>query len=82
MSGSCLKGVWRVSGRYLEGGESMQGIKMVSRQYKDGVWRTSCSFNLRTGKVRTGQVRTGPVRKGQVKTGQVRRGQLRKVKSN
>ena len=57
--------------------ERVQGIKMVSRQYKDGVWRPSCSFKLRTGKVRTGQIRTGQVRTCQVRTVQVKEGQYR-----
>ena len=55
----------------------IQGIKMVSRQYKDGVWRPTYSFDLRTGKVMTCQVRKGKVKPGQVWTGQVRTGQVR-----
>ena len=35
VSGRCLEGVWKVSGRCLE--ECMLGMKMVSRQYKDGI---------------------------------------------
>ena len=35
VSGSFLDGVWKVSGRCLE--ECMQGMKMVFRQYKDGI---------------------------------------------
>ena len=71
MSGGCLEGVWEVSA------ECIQGINMVSRQYKDGVWRPTCIFNLRIGKDRTGQVKKGQVWTSQVRTGQVRTCQIR-----
>ena len=67
--------------------ECIQVIKMVSEQWRDDVWRPTCSFKLTTGQVRkgqvmTGQVKTDHVRTGQVRTGPVRAGQLRKVKSS
>ena len=60
MSRGYLEGVWKIYE------ESMQGIKMGSSQYKDGVSTVAIS---------TGQLRTGQDRKSQIKTGQVKLGQ-------
>ena len=67
MSGTCLKGVWQVSGGCVEGvfwrvsEECLEGIYGMAKGY------LMC-LNVSEGHVRTAQVRIGQVSTGQVRT--------------
>ena len=70
-SGWYFEGVWRVSGRFLQG---------KSEQVKLGHIKAG---QVRSGQVESGHVKSGQVESGQVESGQVKLGQvkLRQIKS-
>ena len=55
MSGKCLKGVWKVSGRFLKGVcvGHLEGVWRISGWLIDGVWKVSgvCPEGVWRGKV-------------------------------